>query len=136
MVKTKKRKKVILGILICLLFISLPLSGYSSSFSDRRQAWLDRNGKTLDGRYLYQKNRVSDAYHGRPYIFAWLEKGIYFKSPPSQKRYPGLGSVNKEINLFFEHKHINDASSAAMLSLIRLLYLQPYSSILGASNMV
>ncbi len=113
-------KKILIPILT-LAFLLLPLfSAFSSSsFDQRKQAWLDRDGKSVIGnRYFFELPS-----RGRPYIFAWLEKGKYFKKGPK-----GLGSLHEQI--FGKEGNpksgligwIGAAGSVAGLNLMHILY--------------
>jgi len=106
-------------ILIPLLSLALMITIFSSShaaasgFDDRRAAWLDRDGTNLNGGYDGSTEK------GRPYLFAWLEKGKYFDAGPAA--YPERGSVHDELQDLLDNH--NDAGTLAGITLARI-YLQ------------
>jgi len=128
----------IIVLLLLIFFIAGPV--YSFTFEERKEAWLERDGQKLSGGYLYKQssgqraadsyNREDDAEWGRPYIFAWLEKGKYFNSTPSQRQYPALRSAHGEIRTLAEGS-VGAAASTAGYSILRLLYQSPYKDIIS-----
>jgi hypothetical protein len=105
---------LLLGVVSMVPFSSA--SAQIPSFSQRKQAWLDRNGANLDGGY------DTRAHNGRSYMFAWLEKGLY-EDPTNS----GLGSISDildgDIPAYDEGliEHNNSAGTIAGLNILRLL---------------
>lgn len=71
----------------CIIFpLQLLSQIQTTTFEQRKQAWLNRDGASLDGSF---DDRV---FFGRPYLFAWLEKNKYIS-----EKHPVLGSVHDQL---------------------------------------
>jgi hypothetical protein len=105
---------LLLGLISMVTYSSA--GAQAPSFSQRKQAWLDRNGANLDGGY------ETHAHQGRSYMFAWLEKGLY-EDPTGS----GLGSISDILDggipAYDEGliEHNNSAGTIAGLNILRLL---------------
>ena len=71
----------------CTIFPIQLLSQFQmTTFEQRKQSWLNRDGATLNGSF---DTRI---HFGRPYLFAWLEQNIYIKDS-----HPELGSIHDQL---------------------------------------
>ncbi len=88
-----------------------PLLGQEkqTTFEQRRQAWLDRNGADLSGEF---DDRV---FYGRPYLFAWLEKNLYITD-----RHPSLGNFHDQLIELYDER--GDAGCRTGIHLSRIFY--------------
>jgi hypothetical protein len=83
-----------IGVLwLCAIFPIQLLSQFQiTTFEERKQAWLNRDGANLSNSFDYR------VFYGRPHLFAWLEKKIYIKD-----RHPELGSFHDQlVNMYDE----------------------------------
>jgi len=98
-------------ILCCLIIIAPKLTAQfqTTTFAQRKQLWLDRDGAKLSGDF---DTRV---HFGRPYLFAWLEKNIYISSG-----HPTLGIFHDQLIGLYDKR--GKAGSRAGLHLSRIFY--------------
>jgi hypothetical protein len=88
---------------------SLNAQSSLSSFEDRKQDWLNRNGMTLEGDY------DTDPHYGRFYLFAWAEKNLYIS-----EAMPGMGTFHDQLMGLFEKR--SNAGSTGGLNISRIFY--------------
>ncbi len=107
-----RRNFLLLYLNIWMLFFWTALSNGQSNlttFEQRRQAWLARDGADLFGEF---DDRV---FYGRPYLFAWLEKSIYITD-----RHPTLGSFHDQLVELYDKR--GNAGCRTGIHLSRIFY--------------
>lgn len=111
MTKTRKLfdRPLIAAILIHLVITNLAAQTPVTSFEDRKQDWLNRNGMTLESEY------DTDPHYGKFYLFAWAEKRLYIN-----ESIPGMGNFHDELMGLFEKR--GNAGSCGGLNISRIFY--------------
>ena len=98
------------ALLLCtFIFHRLVAQFQTTTFEQRKQSWLDRDGAKLDCGF---DDRV---FYGRPYLFAWLEKKIYISNP-----HPALGNIHNQLVEMYDER--GDAGCRTGLHLSRIFY--------------
>ncbi len=89
------------------------------TFQQRKTEWLNREGKTYDGRF------TNIPQYGNSFLFAWFEKGLYFGDTGpgdiNPNKYSGVGSAHVELQKLFGSDW-NAAGSLAQLTGARLFF--------------
>lgn len=102
--------QVLMVLLFCLLIVrQLAAQFQTTTFEQRKQAWLDRDGAKIDGSF---DDRV---FFGRPYLFAWLEKNIYISDHHSE-----LGNFHDQLVEMYDER--GDAGCRTGLHISRIFY--------------
>lgn len=97
-------------LLLCLFFSYQLMAQFQiTTFEQRKQAWLNRDGAKIDGSF---DDRL---FFGRPYLFAWLEKNIFISDP-----HPELGNFHDQLVAMYDER--GDAGCRTGLHLSRIFY--------------
>lgn len=121
MVKMKRiRNLILLTFFFLTLSIQIVQAQFQiTTFNERKQAWLNRNGAMLDGGF---DTRV---HFGRPYLFAWLENNSYISN-----NHPQLGSFHDQLKGMLDVR--GNAGCRTGLHISRIFY--QYEDVLKSSS--